>query len=300
MSEKRQPGEVRMIPIDRVEVLNPRERNGKVFGEIVENIKTIGLKKPITVTPRMAADGDEKYMLVCGEGRLKAFRSLGETTIPALVVHVSDEDAFLMSLAENIARRQFRSLELLAGIRQLHEQGYTPRVIAEKTGLTQQYIQGILTLLQQGEERLLVAVEKGSIPLNAALAIVGAGDDDKAIQAALQEAYESGKLRGKQLMDARRVIERRQTLGRASSRRMPRQASDISSSSLIRTYQNEVERQKSMVRKAEFAQQRLMFVVGALRQLFADENFINLLRAEDLATLPKYLSERVWPGGVLR
>ncbi len=272
MSEKRQAAEVRMIPIDRVEVLNTRERNGKVFGEIIENIKAIGLKKPITVTPRMAADGGEKFMLVCGEGRLKAFRSLGETTIPALVVHVSDEDAFLMSLTENIARRQCRSLELLGGIRQLHEQGYTPKVIADKTGLTQSYVQGILTLLQQGEERLLVAVEKGSIPLNAALAIVGAGDDDKAIQAALQEAYESGKLRGKQLMDARRVIERRQTLGRTSAHRMPRQASDVSSSSLIRTYQNEVERQKSMVRKAAFAQQRLIFVVGALRQLFADEN----------------------------
>ena len=300
MTERQQPGEVRMIPIDRVDVLNPRERNGKVFDEIVENIKTIGLKKPITVTPRAASDGGERYKLVCGEGRLKAFRSLGETMIPALVVHVSDEDAFLMSLAENIARRQCRSLDLLSGIRQLHEQGYPPKAIAEKTGLTQQYIQGILTLLQQGEERLLVAVEKGGIPLNAALAIVGAGDDDKAIQAALQEAYESGKLRGKQLMDARRVIERRQTLGRTIAHRMPRHSSDVSTSSLIRTYQNEVERQKAMVRKAEFAQQRLLFVVGALRQLFADENFVNLLRAEDLATLPKYLSERVWPGGALR
>jgi len=298
MNELRQPGEVRMIPIDRVEVLNPRERNGKVFDEIVENIKTIGLKKPITVTPRAAPDGGERYMLVCGEGRLKAFRSLGETTIPAIVVHVSDDDAFLMSLAENIARRQCRSLELLAGIRQLHEQGYTPKVIADKTGLTQQYVQGILTLLQQGEERLLVAVEKGSIPLNAALTIVGAGDDDKAIQAALQEAYESGKLRGKQLMDARRVIERRAALGRTTAHRMPRNTSDVSTSSLIRTYQNEVERQRAMVRKAEFAQQRLLFVVGALRQLFADENFVNLLRAEDLATLPKYLSERVWAGGL--
>jgi len=33
-----------------------------------------------------------------------------------MVVKVSDEDAFIMSLAENIARRQCRPLELLAGI----------------------------------------------------------------------------------------------------------------------------------------------------------------------------------------
>jgi ParB family chromosome partitioning protein len=52
-----------------------------------------------------------------------------------------------------------------------------------------------------------------------------------------------------------------------------------------------------MVRKAEFTQQRLLFVVGALRQMLADENFINLLRAEGLASLPRYLAERVWPTG---
>jgi ParB family chromosome partitioning protein len=167
-----------MVPISQIEVMNPRERNGRVFKEIVDNIKTIGLKKPIVVTPRATAGGIEKYLLVCGEGRLKAFRTLGETTIPALVVSVSDEDAFIMSLTENIARRQCRPIERLTGIRLLQQQGYAPKVIAEKTGLTPTYVHGILTLLHQGEERLVVAVEKGLVPLNAALTIVGAGDDD--------------------------------------------------------------------------------------------------------------------------
>lgn len=228
---------------------------------------------------------------------MKAFRALGETTIPALVATVSDEDAFIMSLTENIARRQCRPLELLAGIRDLQERGYAPKAIAEKTGLTVQYVQGILTLLRQGEERLVIAVEKGQVPLNAALSIVGAGDNDEAVQAALQEAYESGKLRGRQLMNARRVIERRKALGRGAGRNMSRKVADITTSSLVRTYQREVERQKAMVRKAAFTQQRLLFVVGALRQLFVDENFVNLLRAEGLATLPKYLAERVWSSG---
>jgi len=297
MSHRHKPSEIRMIPIDLVEVINPRERNSKIFDEIVGNIKAIGLKKPITVTPRAGANGSEKYLLVCGEGRLKAFKSLGETVIPAMVVQVSDEEAFIMSLAENIARRQCRPLELLAGIRQLRDQGYAPKVIAEKTGLTPSYVQGILTLLQHGEERLVIAVEKGKIPLNAALVISGAGDDDQAVQAALQDAYESGKLRGKQLMAARRVIERRQTLGRSAGRNMTSKKAEVTTSSLVRTYENEVERQKAMVRKAEFTQQRLLFIIGALRELFGDENFVNLLRAESLATLPKYLAERVWPSG---
>ena len=135
------------------------------------------------------------------------------------------------------------------------------------------------------------------MPLNAALTIVGAGDDDKAVQAALQEAYECGKLRGRQLMEVRKIIERRQTLGRSMARATRRKPVDVSTSSLVRTYQREVERQKIIVKKAEFAQQRLLFVVSALRQFFADENFINLLRAEGLDTLPEYLADRVWSGG---
>ena len=71
---------------------------------------------PITVTERPGDDGQPRYLLVCGEGRLNAFRILGETHIPALVVDVSDEDAFIMSLAENIARRGYRPLEILADI----------------------------------------------------------------------------------------------------------------------------------------------------------------------------------------
>lgn len=180
---------LQMIPIDKIEVLNSRDRNGKVFADIVGNIKNIGLKKPITVTPRTDADGNEKFMLICGEGRLNAFKSLGETTIPAMVVDVSDEDAFIMSLAENIARRQGRTLELLAGIEKLRDQGYDKKAIALKTGLGEDYVYGILQLLKNGEERLLIAVEQGRIPLNAALTIAGAGSNDKDIRQTISQQF---------------------------------------------------------------------------------------------------------------
>ena len=297
MTAKLEVGEMRMVPIDKIDVLNPRERNKAAFDEIVGNIKAIGLKKPITVTPRPGQDGSERFLLVCGEGRMKAFRSLGEQSIPALVVTVSDENAFIMSLSENVARRLHRPLELLAGIEQLRDQGYDKKTIAKKTGLSYEYVNGMLLLLKNGEERLLVAVQTGRIPLSAALNIVGAGDDQKAVQAALQDAYEAGNLRGKRLLQARRVIERRQTLGPTVARRAPRKLQDVTTSSLVRTYQREVDRQKLMVKKAAIAQQRLLFVVSALRQLLVDENFTTLLRAEGLDSLPKYLADQVWAGG---
>jgi ParB family transcriptional regulator, chromosome partitioning protein len=285
--------DIRLIPIDRIEVMNPRDRNQEVFSEISENIKKVGLKKPITVTPRPSEDGAERYLLVCGEGRLNTFRQHGEQRIPALVVSVSDEDAFIMSLAENIARRRIKPMERMAGITLLREKGYSIKEISEKTGLSAQYLQEIFMLLDKGEERLIVAVERKIIPLSAALVIFHASDDDKSVQTALQAAYESGELRGRQLMEARTLIQRRHLLGRSTARGTPRKHAGVSPVSLVRAYQKEVQRQQMLVRKASFAQQKLLFVVGALRELYANENFVNLLRAEGLDTLPKYLAERL-------
>ena len=289
--------EVRMIPIDRIDVLNPRERDTQVFREIVANIQAIGLKKPITVTPRPDPAGGERYLLVCGEGRLKAFKLLGEDRIAALIVKVSDEDAHIMSLSENIARRHAHPLERLASIGQLRQQGYDAKAIAEKVGLSIDYIRDLLALLDRGEERLLTAVEQGRIPVNTAVAIVEAGEDDHAVQAALQQAYESGQLRGRKFLEMRRVLERRQGLGRTLKSGSGKKKRDVTASGLVRAYEREVERQRLMIKKAELTQQRLLFICEALRQLLADENFANLLRAEGLDTLPKYLAERVWPKG---
>lgn len=298
MNPNKHHTELKLIPIDLIEVLNPRERNSKIFDEIVRSIKAVGLKKPITVTSRLGADGKDRYILVCGEGRMKALKILGEKVIPALIINVDDDDAFIMSLAENIARRNCRAVELLAGIQRLQEKGYDKAAIAEKTGLGTDYIQGILQLLNSKEDRLLTAVEAGKIPLYVALGINRAGNDDKAVQNALQEAYESGKLKGKQWINAKRLIEKRQTVGKKLSYRIKaKRPPDITSASLIKSYRDEVERQKILVKKSDFTQRKLMFVIGALRSLLAKDGFFKLLKAEGLDTLPTFLADRVWPTG---
>jgi hypothetical protein len=40
------PETVSFVPINRIEILNFRDRNMKVFEEIVDNIRAIGLKSP--------------------------------------------------------------------------------------------------------------------------------------------------------------------------------------------------------------------------------------------------------------
>ena len=95
---------IKMVPIDRIDVLNPRTRNKRQHREIVDSIKTVGLKRPITVSRKKAA-GSPRYDLVCGEGRIEAFRMLGKTEIPAIVIEASEADCLVMSLVENIGDR---------------------------------------------------------------------------------------------------------------------------------------------------------------------------------------------------
>ena len=213
---------------------------------------------------------------------------------------MSDEDAFIMSLAENIARRGNRPLEILADIEVLRKRGYSAEIIIQKTGLSSKYVKDIVFLLDQGEERLIEGVQRGTIPLTTALEIARAnenasttGEDGQAnLGDLLQEAYENGQLKGRQIIEAKRLIEKRLEHGPASPNR-DQIKPPTSSYSLVRTYQREVERQRKMVLKAEHAHQRLLLVVQGLKKLFADEHFVNLLRAEGLDTLPKYLAERI-------
>jgi ParB family transcriptional regulator, chromosome partitioning protein len=288
---------VEMIPLERISVINPRVRNKKIFNEIISNIAELGLKKPITVTRRDEADGP-RYDLVCGQGRLEAYQALGQCEIPALVVEADTEDCLVMSLVENFARRQHRAIDLLHDIEGLKQRGYNDSTIARKTGLTIEYVRGVIRLLQKGEHRLLRAVESGQIPVSIAVEIAAANDEET--QAVLQQAYENKLLRGHKLIAAKRLIEQRRRRGKGlhinGKQSGHRRERTLSSNALIRAYREDVDRKRLLIRKAETTRNRLVFVTEAVRKLLIDENFVTLLRAEGLVTLPQNLAARIEAG----
>jgi ParB family transcriptional regulator, chromosome partitioning protein len=282
--------EIRRIPVSAITILNPRVRNKRIFNELVTSIAHLGLKKPITVSARADQSG---YDLVCGQGRLEAFVALGQTEIPAVVLESSEEDCFVMSLVENLARRHHSPLELMREIGALRKRGYSITEIAAKTDFSDEYVNAICYLLDHGEERLLAGIERGVIPTSVAMEIARAKDTD--IQEALAEAYEKKALPGNQVLAIRRIIELRGVLGKGMGHgtRLPRPKKRVTADSLVRAYRKETDRQKLLVKRASVSQNRLLFVVNALRRLFADEHFVTLLRAEGLLTLPRPLAERL-------
>ncbi|MCP1469658.1 ParB family chromosome partitioning protein [Sphingobium sp. OAS761] len=283
--------EIRTIPIANIDILNPRARNRKVFDELVESIASVGLKRPVTVRqiPR-----SKRYELVCGQGRMEAFQQLGQSTIPAMVVAVDREDCFVMSLVENMARRDMSPLELVREIGAIRDRGYNHTELGKKLGFSSEYISLICMLLDKGEDRLLDAVERKIIPPTIAIEIARANDHE--VQRALTEAYETKALPGDQVVAIRRIVEERNQLGkgiqglRSASRAASRKPT---AASLVRAYQKEVDRQKALVKKASLTQGRLLFIVNALKKLLEEEHFVTLLRAEAMATLPLPLAERL-------
>jgi len=292
MTKKQNIPTVKMIPVEQIDGLNPRERNKKGFRQILDSISKVGLKKPITVSSAKRKNGEAAYELVCGQGRLEAFLYLGQQEIPAIVIDVTEEDRLIMSLVENLARRQHRPLELLRDIGELKKRGYSDSDIAKKTGLSYEYVHSIVYLLEEGEERLLVAVETGQIPVSVAIDIADA--DVEGAQEALAQAYKKGLLRGKKLLIAKRVIEQRHRRGKAHRRiNSDKARTRLSSEGLVRAYQKEADRQRLMIKKAEVTQNRLLFVVEAMRSLLKDENFVTLLRAENLTSMPRPLADMI-------
>ncbi|AWN35965.1 plasmid partitioning protein RepB C-terminal domain-containing protein [Methylobacterium radiodurans] len=277
------------IPIAAIEVLNPRFRNRRIFEELVASIRAVGLKKPITVTQKTSGDG---YELVCGQGRMEAFVALGQKEIPAVVIEASREDCYVMSLIENLARQNHSPLELIREVGAMRERGYDSVQIAAKIGFSPEYAFSICFLLDRGEERLLDAVERGVIPHTIAVEIARA--NDAGVQRALTEAYESKALPGKQVLAIRRIVEERNKIGKSvKSIGHPQKSTKTTAAALVRSYRREIDRQKLIVKKAELAQGRLIFIVNALRRLLEEEHFVILLRAEAIGTLPQPLAERI-------
>ncbi|NIJ21143.1 ParB family chromosome partitioning protein [Sphingomonas naasensis] len=284
---------VEMIPVDRITVVNPRIRNKRSFKEIVDNIAQLGLKRPITVTRRIEADGPF-YDLVCGQGRLEAYRMLGQPEVPALVVAADPEDCLVASLVENCARRQHRAIDLLYDIRGMQERGYASAEIARKTGLSMEYVHGVARLIENGEQRLLRSVESGIIPVSVAVEIAEAEDHE--VQFALSRAYERGLLKGRKLLAAKKLIETRRRRGKGLATVGPRARERVSADTLVKAYQEETDRKRSLIRRTEITRGRLLIVTEAMRRLARDEAFMGILQDENLATIPDNIASRLRGG----
>lgn len=288
--------QISLIPADRIRILNPRSRNPIIFSRLVENISVLGLKRPVTVAIGGKDSTGEWYEVLCGQGRFEALKHLGETEIPCCIVAAPEIDRFLISLTENIARRRHTTEELLSGILVLRQKGYSTEQIAIKTNLETSYVRSILHLLDNGEQRLLRAVEKSQVPVWLAVEISRASSDG--VQRALMDAYEDGTLKGDELLVVRKIISKREALGKSAYPKRKREQDSPTPQKLLRIYKTEVRRQQLNIQKARVQEERLLLIISAIRHFLSDEHFRTLLRAEQVNDIPEVIARRL-PGDLL-
>ena len=115
----------------------------KKLEELSESIKKSGVLQPIIVQQV----GNEKHQLIAGERRLRASRLAGLKTIPCLVKDVSDRDAAVLGLVENVQRSQLNTIEEALGYKSLKEtHGLSAKEIGLLVGKSRPFIANLLRI----------------------------------------------------------------------------------------------------------------------------------------------------------
>jgi len=124
-------------------------REDESFQELLRSIQEKGILQPIVV--RKISEG--LYECVAGERRLRAAKKLGLKTIPVIIKELSDEEALLISIMENLQRKDLNPLEVALAYKNLMEKfGYTQEEVAERVGKDRATVANLLRLLKLPQE----------------------------------------------------------------------------------------------------------------------------------------------------
>lgn len=112
---------------------------------LADSIRENGLLQPLTVRKK----DEDCYELIAGERRLRAARLLELSSISCIVMDMSDRNAAVLALVENIQRKDLNFFDESAAIAELIEiHGLTQEDAAIKLGKAQSTIANKLRLLK--------------------------------------------------------------------------------------------------------------------------------------------------------
>jgi ParB family chromosome partitioning protein len=125
-----------------------REIAPEQLAELAESIRSEGLLQPIVVRRH----GD-KFQLIAGERRWRAFQQLKIRSIPARVVEASDASAASIGLIENLQREGLNAIEEALGFASLvRDFDLTQETAAERVGKSRASVANALRLLSLDAE----------------------------------------------------------------------------------------------------------------------------------------------------
>lgn len=156
--------QIRAIPVDLIRPGSTQARrhfDAASLQELARSIGESGVVQPIVLRTRVWG-----FELLAGERRWRAAQLAGLHDIPAIVRDdLSDDEAFVLGLIENLQRESLSPIETAAGLKRLGETfELTHDQIGERIGKSREYVSNYLRLLNL-EERVAALVNEGHILL---------------------------------------------------------------------------------------------------------------------------------------
>jgi len=169
---------IQQVPIDLIRPGSQQARryfNPDALAELAESIRESGVVQPVVLRTRVWG-----YELLAGERRWRAAQQAGLHEIPAVVRDdLSDSEAFVIGLIENLQRESLTPMETAAGLKRLGELfELTHEEIGERVGKSREYVSNYLRLLNLAPP-VQALVNEGHLHLGHAKVLAGAPAGDQ-------------------------------------------------------------------------------------------------------------------------
>ena len=172
-----------MLSINEVEPNRNQPRknfNQKALEELAKSIEQNGIFQPILVRPM----SDGSYQLIAGERRWRAARMAGLHEVPVTIREMTDEEASVFALIENLQREDLNPVEEAEGLKSLIETyGFTQEEAADKVGKSRTAVTNTLRLLKLPSP-VLQMLGDGKISAGHARALLGLDEEKEMLRIA--------------------------------------------------------------------------------------------------------------------
>ena len=153
------------LPLDLLQPgrFQPRQAmDPESIAELAESIRAQGVVQPVLVRA-LGGEGDAgpRYEIVAGERRWRAAQHAGLERVPAIVRPLSDAEAALAALVENVQREDLSAMELARALRAILEiSGGTHKEVGRSIGMSRAAVSNHLRLLELGDTAKQLLAER--------------------------------------------------------------------------------------------------------------------------------------------
>lgn len=189
-----QPVKLNLMDIEPNKEQARKQFDEAALSELADSIAQHGVLQPLLVRPIIGGG----YQLVAGERRWRASRIAGLTQVPVVIKELSDTEAAVISLIENLQREDLNPVEEALGFASLMKDfNLTQEEAAQRVGKSRPAVANALRLLKlpekvldmvrenklsAGHARALAAIEDEKILISTAELIVEKGLSVRAVE----------------------------------------------------------------------------------------------------------------------